>query len=83
MARGRLTEREREVLALAAEGNADKVIAAQLGITDRTVRFHLSECQRRLGAASRAQAVAAAIESGELQPAAAFRLPHGGAPESG
>jgi DNA-binding CsgD family transcriptional regulator len=66
--RARLTEREREILALVAARNADKEIAARLGIRERTVRFHLSECRRRLGAVSRAQVIATAIESGEIGP---------------
>jgi hypothetical protein len=33
------------------------VVAAQLRISERTVRFHLSECKRRLGATTRAQAI--------------------------
>ena len=65
--RGRLTEREREVLTLTAAGITDKEIAAHLGIGERTVRFHLSECQRRVGAVSRAHAIALAIELGEIE----------------
>jgi LuxR family transcriptional regulator, quorum-sensing system regulator BjaR1 len=63
---GLLTEREREILALTAAGYGDKAIAARLGISERTIRFHLSECERRLGAANRAHAVAVALKSGEI-----------------
>lgn len=65
--RGLLTEREREVLTLTAAGKGDKVVAAQLRISERTVRFHLSECKRRLGATTRAQAIVIAIGLGEIR----------------
>jgi DNA-binding CsgD family transcriptional regulator len=43
------------------------VVAAQLRISERTVRFHLSECKRRLGATTRAQAIVIAIGLGEIR----------------
>lgn len=53
----RLTAREIEVLALLAEGASNKVIARRLGISDHTVKFHVSSIFTKLGAASRTEAV--------------------------
>jgi DNA-binding NarL/FixJ family response regulator len=50
---GRLTEREREVVALIAQGMHNKAIAAELGITDQTVRHHLTAIFAKLGVADR------------------------------
>ncbi len=52
-----LSSREREVAALLLQGNGNKQIAAALGITVRTVEFHLSNIYRKLGVASRTEAV--------------------------
>lgn len=49
----RLTEREREVVALIAQGMHNKAIAAELGITDHTVRHHLTAIFAKLGVADR------------------------------
>lgn len=65
-ARERLTTREREILGLLARGLANKAIAAQLAISERTVKFHVSEIFARLGARNRAHAVAVAQEHGLL-----------------
>jgi DNA-binding NarL/FixJ family response regulator len=62
----RLTEREREILKLLGEGLSNKAIAAQLGITERTVKFHVGEILGRLGASNRTQAVALAQQRGLL-----------------
>jgi len=62
----RLTEREREILALVADGMANKAIGARLGITERTVKYHVTEILGRLGADNRAQAVAIANRRGLL-----------------
>ncbi|HYC60443.1 MAG TPA: response regulator transcription factor [Thermoanaerobaculia bacterium] len=59
-ARTRLTDREREVLRLL--GNTNKEIAAALKISERTVKFHVTSIFNKLGADSRAQAVAIAAE---------------------
>jgi DNA-binding NarL/FixJ family response regulator len=59
-ARARLTGREREVLRLL--GASNKEIAASLGISERTVKFHVTSIFNKLGADSRAQAVAIAAE---------------------
>ena len=59
-----LTERERQVLQLAAEGLANKQIAAQLEISENTVKFHLSSLYAKLGATSRTEAVRAGARRG-------------------
>lgn len=55
-----LSTRERQVLGLAQKGRTDKEIALATGITVRTVRFHFENARHKLGAHTRAQAVAAA-----------------------
>lgn len=62
--RDRLTEREREILALLAEGLSNRTVGERLGITERTVKFHVAEILARLGASNRAQAVAIAKARG-------------------
>jgi DNA-binding NarL/FixJ family response regulator len=59
-----LTEREMDVLRAAAHGYANKVIAAKLGITTQTVQVHLRNIFGKLGAGSRSEAVARAIQAG-------------------
>ena len=53
----RLTPQQHRVLALMAEGKANKVIAYELQITEPTVKAHVTEILRKLGASSRTQAV--------------------------
>jgi DNA-binding NarL/FixJ family response regulator len=62
--RERLTAREREIVKFLARGYANKEIAAELGISERTVKFHVSEILARLDASNRAHAVAVARERG-------------------
>jgi DNA-binding NarL/FixJ family response regulator len=52
-----LTGRETEVLSLLARGLANKQIAAELGISEHTVKFHVSSIYGKLGATNRAEAV--------------------------
>lgn len=59
-----LTKREAEMLSLIAQELTDKEIAVQLGISPRTVRFHLESLYTKLGSASRTGAVAEAIRRG-------------------
>lgn len=59
-----LTPREREVLAGAAAGLTNKQIAARLGISDRTVQFHLGNVLGKLGVASRTEAAVLALQRG-------------------
>ncbi len=56
-----LTERELEVLALAAKGYTNKAIGIQLGISDRTVQGHLAKTYQKLQANSRTEAVMRAV----------------------
>jgi DNA-binding NarL/FixJ family response regulator len=65
-ASGALSEREREVLRLVAEGLPTKQIAGNLSISERTVKFHVNSIFRKLGADNRAQAVALAAQRGLL-----------------
>jgi DNA-binding CsgD family transcriptional regulator len=58
-----LSPRQREILDLVAEGRTSKEIAVALGISESTVNWHLANVFERLGAASRAEAVALAIRS--------------------
>ena len=62
-----LTDREREVLRLVAEGLANKQIARRLGISERTVKAHLTSVFQRLGVTDRTQAALWARE--HLHPA--------------
>lgn len=59
-----LTPRELEVLALVAEGLANKAIANRLGISDHTVKFHINAVMTKLGAQSRTEAVVRATRLG-------------------
>lgn len=59
-----LTAREKEVLQLMAQGLANKQIAFSLGISEHTVKFHLSSLYAKLGISSRTEAVRRGIELG-------------------
>jgi len=59
-----LTAREVQVLELLAEGLPNKAIAARLGISDQTVKFHVSSISGKLGAANRTDAVRRAVRRG-------------------
>jgi len=61
-----LTSREREVLELVAAGLPNKGIALRLNISDHTVKYHLASVLSKLGAASRAEAVALAARRGRI-----------------
>ena len=61
-----LTPREIEVLELLAEGLPNKAIAARLGISDQTVKFHVASITGKLGAANRTDAVRRAVRRGML-----------------
>lgn len=63
---GGLTNREHEVLQAVASGMRSKEVAAQLGITERTVKAHLASIYAKLGVDSRASAVAVAAQKGML-----------------
>jgi DNA-binding NarL/FixJ family response regulator len=59
-----LTAREREVLGLLAEGLSNKGIAARLGISEHTAKFHVNAILAKLGAESRAAAIVKAARLG-------------------
>lgn len=61
-----LSERELEVLRLAAHGLTNKAIAAELGVSDRTVQGHLASIYGKLAVASRTEAVTKALKLGWL-----------------
>lgn len=62
------TERELEVLRAAAQGERNKEIAFRLGISERTVKAHLTSVYNKLGVDSRAAAIAVAAQKGWLSP---------------
>jgi DNA-binding CsgD family transcriptional regulator len=59
-----LTPREREVLALLSEGASNKEIARALAVSFHTAKFHVASLTEKLGARSRAEALAIAIRAG-------------------
>jgi len=63
-ARGPLTDRETEVLAHLAKGLANKQIAVALGISEHTVKFHVSSIYLKLNAVNRTQAVREGLRNG-------------------
>jgi NarL family two-component system response regulator YdfI len=63
---GLLSDRERQVLERIAQGAANKEIARQLQISERTVKAHATSIFNKLGVSSRAEAVAVALRQGLL-----------------
>jgi len=63
-----LTSREREVLGLVLEGLANKQIARRLGISEKTVKGHLTNLFQRIGVTDRTQAALWAERTGALRP---------------
>jgi len=61
---GPLTERELEVLGLLARGLANKQIAMELGISEHTVKFHVSSIYTKLNVTNRTEAVRAGLRGG-------------------
>jgi DNA-binding NarL/FixJ family response regulator len=59
-----LTPREQSVLQLLARGKSNKEIAASLGVTERTVKFHVSAIFTKLAVANRTEAVTRAVNAG-------------------
>jgi DNA-binding NarL/FixJ family response regulator len=62
--RGPLTDREAQVLGWLAKGLANKQIALELGISEHTVKFHISSIYAKLNAANRTQAVREGLRNG-------------------
>jgi DNA-binding NarL/FixJ family response regulator len=65
---GQLTDREREVMVLVAEGLSNDEIAARLVISPATAKTHVSRTMIKLGARDRAQLVVYAYEAGLIRP---------------
>ncbi len=59
-----ITSRETDVLRMLAEGLVNKEIAARLGISEHTVKFHISSILDKLGASTRTEAVTLGIRRG-------------------
>jgi DNA-binding NarL/FixJ family response regulator len=59
-----LTRREREVLALIARGLANKLIARELGVSEKTVKTHVGHILGKLGLTDRTQAALYAVREG-------------------
>ena len=62
-----LTEREIEVLCQVSAGSANKIIAAELGLSENTVKGHLKNILSKLGANDRTQAVTIVLRRGLLR----------------
>ncbi len=67
-----LTDREMEVLQLAAKGFTNKAVATQLGISDRTVQGHLAHIFYKMDAKTRTEAVMRAVSLGWVSQGAQF-----------
>jgi DNA-binding NarL/FixJ family response regulator len=63
-----LSRREYQVLSLAAQGLTNKEIAYRLGISERTVQFHINSIFNKTTTSSRTEAVALALRKGWLSP---------------
>jgi len=66
MAKGILTKREKEVFELLIKNNSTADIAEKLGISEKTVRNHISNSMQKLGVKGRAGAVVELLKIGEI-----------------
>jgi DNA-binding CsgD family transcriptional regulator len=82
-ARIELTQRERECLALVAQGKGDWTIGRVLGLCESTVHYHVEQLKRRLRVSTRPQAVAQALMSGQISFGDVARGAEGGTPRPG
>lgn len=78
--RGHLTEREREIVQLLATGLTGEEIAERLELSPETVRTHVRNAMRRLGARTRAHAIALAVRRGDVELELEPEHPEAGAP---
>lgn len=62
-----LTAREHDVLALVADGHGNREIAVRLGISEHTVKFHLTSIFGKLGASTRTEAVRKGLALGLIE----------------
>jgi two-component system, LuxR family, response regulator FixJ len=65
-----LTPREREVLEMVSSGKPNKIMAAELGVSQRTVEIHRGRVMQKMGASSLAQLVRMVLDLGEKAPRA-------------
>jgi DNA-binding NarL/FixJ family response regulator len=61
-----LTPREIEVLRLMADGASNKIIAHKLGISDHTVKFHVTSILSKMNAGTRTEAVTLGVRMGQV-----------------
>jgi len=64
LSQGPLTDRESEVLGLLSRGLANKQIAVMLGISEHTVKFHVSSIYTKLNVTNRTEAVREGLRGG-------------------
>ncbi len=62
-----LTRRERDCLVLSGRGHSEKEVAQQLDISPNTVRVHIENIKRKLGAANKSHALILSLLSGETE----------------
>jgi len=67
MERPALSDREREVLSLMAQGKNNKAISSALNITENTVKFHVTNVMLKLGVSDRTHAVVSALQQGIIK----------------
>jgi len=65
--RDRLTRRERDCLILTGRGRSEKEVAQELDISPNTVRVHIENIKRKLGAANKTHALILALVAGETE----------------
>lgn len=64
---GELSDREKDVLRLVAEGMTNRDIGGRLNLSENTIKYHLKNIMQKLHLKNRAQAVAFALQSGMLK----------------